>query len=44
MSDRPKGFKRLRDLPVVGRAADWGLGPGAASQRTKQAGSRVAGL
>jgi formate dehydrogenase major subunit len=44
MSDRPKGFKRLRDLPVVGRAADWGLGPAAASQRTKQAGSRTAGL
>jgi formate dehydrogenase major subunit len=44
MSDRPKGFKRLRDLPLVGRAADWGLGPVAASQRTKEAGSRVAGL
>jgi formate dehydrogenase major subunit len=44
VSDRPKGFKRLRDLPLVGRAADWGLGPVAASQRTKEAGSRVAGL
>src|SRR3954454_24701501 len=44
MSDRPKGFKRLRDLPLVGRAADWGLDPVAASQRTKDAGSRVAGL
>ena len=41
---RPKGFKRLRELPVVGRAADWGMGPRAVSKRTKQAGARIAGL
>ena len=41
---RPKRFERLRELPVVGRAADWGLGPRAVSKHTKQAGSRIAGL
>src|SRR5215212_5665142 len=46
MSDRhrPPGFARLRKLPVVGRAADWGLGPSAVSKHTKEAGSRIAGL
>ena len=43
-SRRPKGFKRLRELPVVGRAADWGMGPHAVSKNTKGAGSRIAGL
>jgi formate dehydrogenase major subunit len=37
-------FRRLRKLPVVGRVADWGTGPAAASQRTLDAGSRIAGL
>ena len=41
---RPKSFQKLRDLPVVGRAADWGMGPHAASKKTKQAGARIAGL
>ena len=41
---RPKAFERLRQLPVVGKAADWGLGPSAASQATRRSGSRVAGL
>jgi formate dehydrogenase major subunit len=41
---RPDGFRRLRELPVVGRAADWGLGPAAVSRKTKRAGSRIAGL
>jgi formate dehydrogenase major subunit len=41
---RPESFERLRRLPVVGRAADWGLGPHAASKTTKQAGARTAGL
>jgi formate dehydrogenase major subunit len=41
---RPKSFQRLRELPVVGRAWDWGMGPAAVSKRTKQAGARVAGL
>ncbi len=44
MSDRPRLFKRLRELPVVGRAADWGMGPAAASKHTREAGSRIAGL
>ena len=41
---RPASFDRLRRLPVVGRAADWGLGPRAASKKTKKAGARIAGL
>jgi formate dehydrogenase major subunit len=41
---RPKPFARLRALPVIGRAADWGLGPRAASRQTLEAGSRIAGL
>jgi len=41
---RPEAFDRLRKLPVVGRAADWGLGPHAVSKHTKRAGTRIAGL
>jgi len=41
---RPKPFQMLRDLPVVGRAADWGMGGYAVSRKTKNAGARVAGL
>jgi formate dehydrogenase major subunit len=41
---RPPLFARLRELPLVGRAADWGLGPRAVSQETRRAGSRIAGL
>jgi formate dehydrogenase major subunit len=41
---RPKTFGKVRDLPIVGRAADWGMGPRAASKKTKKAGSRIAGL
>src|SRR3712207_527909 len=41
---RPRVFAKLRELPVVGRAADWGLGPIAASKNTRQAGARIAGL
>ena len=41
---RPRAFKRLRELPVIGRAADWGLGPHAVSRNTKKAGARIAGL
>ncbi|MEA2296641.1 MAG: formate dehydrogenase major subunit, partial [Solirubrobacteraceae bacterium] len=44
MARRPKSFERLRETPVVGRAMDWGLGPWAASRKTKQAGARTAGL
>jgi formate dehydrogenase major subunit len=41
---RPKHFERLRQLPGVGRAADWGMGPAAVSGKTKRAGSRISGL
>ena len=41
---RPDSFKRLRELPMVGRVADWGMGPVAASKQTKQAGARISGL
>ena len=41
---RPAAFERLRRLPVVGRAMDWGLGPSAVSPETKRAGARIAGL
>src|SRR3954466_5892709 len=41
---RPRSFAKLRDLPVVGRAADWGLGPHAVSKSTKEARARIAGL
>ena len=41
---RPSTFERLRRLPVVGRALDWGLGPSAVSPTTAKAGARVAGL
>jgi formate dehydrogenase major subunit len=42
--DRPRLFQRIRELPVVGRAADWGLGPAAVSKNTQSAGARIAGL
>ena len=41
---RPEGFDRVRRLPLVGKAADWGMGPRAASKKTKKAGARIAGL
>src|SRR5687768_15906314 len=41
---RPKSFQRVRDLPLIGRAADWGMGSSAASKKTKKAGARIAGL
>ena len=41
---RPKAFQRARDLPLVGRVADWGMGPSAVSKKTKKAGARIAGL
>jgi formate dehydrogenase major subunit len=37
-------WQRLRETPGVGRVADWGMGPWAASKKTKQAGARIAGL
>jgi formate dehydrogenase major subunit len=44
MSNRPESFGRLRQLPGLGRALDWGMGPSAASKKTKRAGARIAGL
>ena len=41
---RPSSFERLRRLPVVGRAMDWGMGESAASPDTRRAGARIAGL
>jgi formate dehydrogenase major subunit len=37
-------WQRLRTIPGVRRVADWGLGPRAASPKTKRAGARIAGL
>jgi len=41
---RPKHFEKLRQVPVVGRVADWGMGPHAVSKKTREAGARIAGL
>jgi formate dehydrogenase major subunit len=41
---RPRSFERLRRLPVVGRAMDWGMGEAAASDLTRKAGARISGL
>jgi len=41
---RPRSFQRLRELPLVGWAMDWGTGPGAVSRGTRRAGARIAGL
>jgi formate dehydrogenase major subunit len=37
-------WQKVRKLPVVGRAADWGMGPRAVSKQTKNAGARIEGL
>ena len=44
MSHRPAAFERLRRVPGLGRALDWGMGPGAVSKTTAGAGARIAGL
>ena len=44
MAGSRNSFQRLRELPVVGSALDWGLGPAAASEETRRAGARIAGL
>jgi formate dehydrogenase major subunit len=41
---RQPSLRKLRELPVVGRTLDWGLGPRAVSKRTLQARARIAGL
>jgi formate dehydrogenase major subunit len=37
-------WQKVRRLPVVGRAADWGMGARAVSTPTREAGARTAGL
>jgi formate dehydrogenase major subunit len=37
-------WQKVRRLPVVGRAADWGMGSHAVSRRTKRAAARIEGL
>ena len=37
-------WQRLRATPGLGRLADLGMGPHAATRKTKQAGARIAGL
>jgi formate dehydrogenase major subunit len=37
-------IQKLRKLPLVGRAFDWGLGASAVSQATRKAGARITGL
>jgi formate dehydrogenase major subunit len=37
-------WQRLRQVPGLGKVADWGLGPRAVSSRTKRAGARIGGL
>jgi formate dehydrogenase major subunit len=39
-----RSFRKLRALPLVGPALDWGMGPRAVSRETKRAGARIAGL
>ena len=37
-------WQRLRTVPVVGKAAEWGMGPHSVSKRTREAGARIEGL
>src|ERR1700749_3537905 len=37
-------WQKLRALPVVGKAADLGMGPHSVSRKTKKAGARIEGL
>jgi formate dehydrogenase major subunit len=37
-------WQKLRALPIVGKAADWGMGPIAVSNKTKQTGARIEGV
>src|SRR3712207_2241194 len=44
VGDGRNSLQRLRRVPGLGRALDWGLGPAAASEETRRAGARIAGL
>ena len=37
-------WQKLRKTPVIGKAADWGMGPRAVSKRTSNAAARTEGL
>ena len=37
-------WQKARRLPLVGKAAGWGMGPHSVSKKTKEAGARTAGL
>ena len=37
-------WQKLRKLPVIGKAADWGMGPAAVSPNTKNAAARIEGV
>jgi formate dehydrogenase major subunit len=37
-------WQDVRRLPVLGRVADWGMGPHSVSKRTAKAGARIEGL
>ena len=41
---RPRSFEWLRRIPLAGRAMDWGMGESAASDATRRAGARIAGM
>jgi formate dehydrogenase major subunit len=44
VGEATNSFQRLRRVPALGRVLDWGLGPAAASDETRRAGARIAGL
>jgi formate dehydrogenase major subunit len=37
-------WQKVRKLPLIGRASDWGMGPAAVSANTKNAGARIEGV
>jgi formate dehydrogenase major subunit len=37
-------WQKLRRVPIIGKAADWGMGGHAVSKHTKRAGARIEGL
>jgi formate dehydrogenase major subunit len=37
-------WQKLRTLPLVGKAADWGMGANSVSEKTKQAAARIEGV
>ena len=43
MSQGPP-WQKLRELPVIGKAADWGMGPRAVSKKTRNAAVRIEGV